>query len=244
MSGRRALVLAALLLPGAASAANYPDPSPQELGVVMADIPQSRPRGDAAEKPKPSPSQASACPGSDVLFLPTGFTFPALLPNAIYSFNTIAPVIGELEDDVKFRGRVVLPRGTRLVGSASTLHTLDRVNITWQLAVLPAGCEFAFDGLSLSADDGSAGIKGQVETHKGSVAAQVALKSALNVAGAAAAAAAPVEGALASGLTAQASQGLDETMTKVDNLESIYIHERTEVRVLVLRRFTRSPEQP
>ena len=233
-----------ILFPPMASAASYPDPSPQQLGVVMADIPQPAPKGVPSEKPKASSPQASACPGSDALFLPTGLSFPALLPNAVYSFNMIAPAIAEIEDDVKFRGRVVLPRGTRLIGSASTLHTLDRVNITWQLAVLPAGCEFAFDGLSLSADDGSAGIKGEVQTHKGSVAAQVALKSALNVAGAAAAAAAPVEGALASGLTAQASQGLDETMTKVDNLESIYIHERTEIRVLVLRRFTRAPEEP
>ncbi len=207
----------------------------------MADIPS--PKSKAPPAPVTPQMQASACPDASALFLPTGFSFPALLPNAVYSYNTIAPVVAELEDDVKFRARVVLPRGTRFVGSANTLHTLDRVNITWQLAVLPAGCEFAFDGLSLSADDGSAGVKGQVQSHKGSVAAQVALKSALNVAGAAAAAAAPVEGALASGLTAQASQGLDETMTKVDNLESIYIHERTEIRVLVLRRFVRGPEE-
>ena len=193
----------------------------------------------AAQAQKPAPERVPACPGADDFFLPTGFTFPALLPDAVFSYNTMAPVTAVLEDDVKFQGRVVLPRHTRLIGGVSVLHTLDRVNITWRLAVLPEGCEFEFPGIALSADDGSGGVKGKVEKHEDSVAAQVALKSILNGAQQAAAIAVPVEGALASGFSSEANLMLDQNIAKVKNLESIYIRERTQIRVLVMRRFSR-----
>jgi type IV secretory pathway VirB10-like protein len=193
----------------------------------------------AAQAQKPVPERAPACPGADDFFLPTGFTFPALLPDAVLSYNTLAPVNAVLEDDVKFRGRVVLSRHTRLIGVVNALHTLDRINITWRLAVLPEGCEFEFSGIALSADDGSGGVKGKVEKHADSVAAQVALKSILNGAQQAAAITVPVEGALASGFSSEANLMLDQNMAKVKSLESIYVRERTQIRVLVMRRFTR-----
>jgi len=182
---------------------------------------------------------AQACPCDDRPFLPTGFTFPALLPDAVFSYNTIAPVIAVLEDDVRFRGRVVLPKNTRLVGSAGELHTLDRVNISWRLAVVPEGCEIDFAGIALSADDGSGGVKGKLEKHEDSVAAQIALKSILSGAQQAAAIAAPVEGAVATGFSSEANQMLDQNISKVKSLESVYVRERTQIRVFVLRRFTR-----
>ncbi|MBI5239130.1 MAG: TrbI/VirB10 family protein [Elusimicrobia bacterium] len=194
----------------------------------------------AAQAAKPAAAERPpACPGADDFFLPTGFTFPALLPDAIFSYNTAAPVNAVLEDDVKSRGRVILPRHTRLIGGVNALHTLDRVNIAWRLAVLPEGCEFEFSGIALSADDGSGGVKGKVEKHEDSVAAQVALKSILNGAQQAAAIAVPVEGALASGFSGEANLMLDQNIAKVKSLESIYIRERTQIRVLVMRRFAR-----
>jgi type IV secretory pathway VirB10-like protein len=230
--------------------------TPEELGVIMApDVERQRhPRGsppqaqkseqtaaaDSAKAATSVMSQDKACPGEDVLFLPTGFTFPALLPDAIYSYNTAAPVIAVLEDDVKFRRHIVLPRGTKLVGNASTLHTLDRVNLIWELAVLPEGCEFNISAIGLSADDGSAGVKGKLEKHEDSVAAHIALKSMLSAASVAATVAAPMEGAVATGFSNEANQNLDQSMSKVKSLESIYVHERMPIRVFVLRRFMRT----
>lgn len=205
----------------------------EEPGVTAAS---EAPKGGAGG---PQRGRPAAC-ATDSVFLPTGFTFPALLPDAIFSYNTAAPVIAVLEDDVRFRERVVFPRGTRLVGSASTLHTLDRVNILWELAVPPDGCEFSFSGIALSASDGSAGIVGKVEKHEDSIAAHVALKSMLGAASAAASVAAPIEGAVAGGITSEASQAVDQSLAKVKKLESIYVHERTQIRVFVLRRFVRS----
>ena len=177
------------------------------------------------------------CPG-DIAFFPTGFTFSALLPDAIYSYNTLAPVLAVVEDDVKFRDRVVLPKNTHLVGTAGTAHTLDRVNINWTLAVTPEGCEFPFSGLALSADDGSAGVKGKLEKHEyNSIAATIALKSVLMGVQTAAAVAAPIEGAVTSGFSNEANQMLDQNVSKAKSLESIYVHERTPIRIFVMRRF-------
>ena len=184
------------------------------------------------------PATALTCPG-DVPFFPTGFTFPALLPDAIYSYNTLAPVIALVEDDVAFGGRVVLPKGTRLVGDAGTVHTLDRVNIVWTLAVMPEGCEFPFTGLAMSAEDGSAGVKGKLEKHEDSIAATIALQSVLTGVQAAAAIATPIEGAVTSGFSTEANQMLGQNVSKAKSLESIYVRERTPIKVFVLRRFIR-----
>ncbi len=179
------------------------------------------------------------CPPANTAFLPTGFIFPALLPDAVFSYNTLAPTIAVVEDDIKFLGRVVIPKGSRLIGEATTLHTLDRVNIAFRLVVFPEGCEAALNGLALSADDGSAGIKGKVEKHEDSIAAGIAMKAALTGLQAGAAIAAPIEGAVTSGFTNEASGMLDQNIAKAKSLESIYIHERVQIRVLNQRRFTR-----
>ena len=181
-------------------------------------------------------TSAPVCPG-DVAFFPTGFTFSALLPDAIYSYNTLAPVVAIVEDDVTFRDRVVLPKNTHLIGAAGTVHTLDRVNINLTLAVTPEGCEFPFFGLALSADDGSAGVKGKLEKHEDSVAASIALRSILTGVQAAASVAAPIEGAVTSGFSNEANQMLDQDVSKAKSLESIYVRERTPIRIFVMHRF-------
>ena len=221
--------------------------------IILAPIPKS-PYGPAHGEQRPQPTQPSApagaspqipqtekqamCPPVNIPFLPTGFIFPALLPDAIYSYNTLAPTVAIVEDDIKFLGRVVIPKGSRLIGEATTLHTFDRVNIAFRLIVFPEGCEAPLNGLALSADDGSAGIKGKVEKHEDSVAAQIALKAALTGVQAGTAIVAPVEGAVSSAFTNEAGQMLDQNIAKAKSLESIYIHERTQVRIFNLRRFT------
>ena len=232
-------------------------PTAEELGVVMAP-----PRGQSAavSRAKPAvetpstaadhasspPGAAASCPPEDALFLPTGFSFAAILPDAIYSYATAAPVMATIETDVKFRDKVVLPRGTHLVGNASAMHTVDRVNISWFLAVFPEGCEFPLSAIALSADDGSSGIKGRLEKHADRIAAHIALRSMLTAAGTAAAAASPagsVESALAANFSNEAGQNVDQSLGQVKSLESIYIHERTEIRVFILRRFVHSVER-
>lgn len=212
--------------------------------VIVAPTPHALfggPASNRSEAPAKSPRAPQAasvpvCPG-DIAFFPTGFTFSALLPDAIYSYNTLAPVLAVVEDDVKFRDRVVLPKNTHLVGAAGTAHTLDRVNINWTLAVTPEGCEFPFFGLALSADDGSAGVKGKLEKHEDGIAATIALKSVLTGMQAAASVVAPIEGAVTSGFSNEANQMLDQNVSKSKSLESIYIHERMPIRIFVMRRF-------
>lgn len=188
---------------------------------------------------KDSTPAISACEAPAAAFLPTGYIFNALLPDAVYSYNLTAPVVALLEEDVKFRDQLVLPKKTKLVGTASTLHTLDRVNITWSLAVLPDGCELALAAIALSAEDGSAGIKGKLEEHKGSIAAHIALRSLLSAGTNAATMLSPVEGAVASGLANETNQQIVEDLSKVKSYESVYVRERTPIRVFVLRRFLR-----
>ena len=226
------LVAAMTLSAAVVIAQDQTPPSHTPFGSAMGN------RTDSAMKSTRAPQSATAnvCPG-DIAFFPTGFTFSALLPDAIYSYNTLAPVLAVVEDDVKFRDRIVLPKNTHVVGTAGTVHTLDRVNITWTLAVTPEGCEFPFFGLALSADDGSAGVKGKLEKHEDSIAATIALKSVLTGVQAAAAVAAPIEGAVTSGFSNEANQMLDQNVSKAKSLESIYVHERTSIRIFVMRRF-------
>lgn len=238
-------------------------PTAEELGVVMAS--QLSPRGQSAVTRGAKPiveasgtapaasgqasspaSTAANCPPEDALFLPTGFSFPALLPDAIYSYATAASVMATVEDDVKFRNKVVLPRGTHLVGTAGAMHTVDRVNISWSLAVLPEGCEFPISAIALSADDGASGIKGRLEKHEDGIAAHIALRSMITAAGTAAAAAGPagsVESALAGNFSNEAAQNVDQSLGQIKSLESIYVRERTAIRVFVLHRFVRSSER-
>ena len=245
--------LTVCLLFALVSAAQADDNMGVSPAIIMAPKPKfpfGLAHGEQRTQPAqpPTPAGASAqipqvekpamCPPVNITFLPTGFIFPALLPDAIYSYNTLAPTIAMVEDDIKFLGRVVIPKGSRLIGEATTLHTFDRVNIAFHLIVFPEGCESPLKGLALSADDGSAGIKGKVEKHEDSVAAQIALKAALTGAQAGSMIVAPVEGAISSAFTNEASQMLDQNIAKAKSLESIYIHERTQIRIFNLRRFT------
>jgi hypothetical protein len=73
--------------------------------------------------------------------------------------------------------------------------------------------------------------------HEDSIAATIALKSVLTGVQAAAAVAAPIEGAVTSGFSNEANQMLDQNVSKAKSLESIYVHERTSIRIFVMRRF-------
>jgi len=109
--------------------------------------------------------------------MPTGFTFDAVLRTAIFSFNTNTPVIAEAEFDITYLGKVMIPKGTRLIGTSAIEKTDDRVNVSFHTAVFPNGEEIKFSGLALWTD-GSAGIRGKKDSKKATIPVKVLLSAA------------------------------------------------------------------
>ncbi|MDP2643556.1 MAG: TrbI/VirB10 family protein [Desulfobacterales bacterium] len=96
--------------------------------------------------------------------IPSGTNIPALLENRIFSFNVAAPVIAIVAKDFLWKGEIAVPEGSKFLGEASVLKTLDRINVRFDLLVLPDGTERRIHGIAL-ASDGAGGIKGKVEKH-------------------------------------------------------------------------------
>jgi len=161
-------------------------------------------------------------------FLPTGFTFDAVLETAIFSYNLITPALSFMDRHILFGKEVVIPKGSKLVGNVRVLHSLDRVHIDFHTLVFPNGQEIKVNFLALS-PDGSAGIKGKVEKHKDIVAAKVAMRSVLAAAQTGANISSSVEGTMAAGLAQEASASLDTTNLK--QIESISVEERTPIKL-------------
>lgn len=159
-------------------------------------------------------------------FLPTGFTFPVRLMNAVYSYNVASPAICVIEKEVLYgdekRRRVVLPPGTQVIGTVSVQQDHDRILITFQNIVFPDGEEVKFTGWGLSLD-GSLGIKGKVETHKDSAVANTVLRAlitgtegALTMSGVS-----PIATGAAQGLSGEATKELDVQRQQVTTSISI-----------------------
>jgi type IV secretory pathway VirB10-like protein len=96
--------------------------------------------------------------------IPPGTTVYAELTTAVFSFNTKAPVKAKLLQNIYTKKRkLVMPEGTIFLGTVSTIHSQDRVNIAFSQAVYPNGETYNINALALS-NNGSAGIKGQVNS--------------------------------------------------------------------------------
>lgn len=169
-------------------------------------------------------------------FLPTGFAFAARLENAIYSYNVESPAIAVVDREVVYQKKVVIPAGTRVIGTVSVQQAHDRVLVTFHTIVFPEGDEIKIAGMALSLD-GSAGIKGKVETHKDSAVANTVLRSVLT----------GTQGAISmvpgiSPIAAGATQGLTNEATKELDFErqqvttSISVDAETGLRVYLPRR--------
>ena len=98
------------------------------------------------------------------LGLASGTKIPALLGERVFSFNVNAPVVAVISKDFTSGDKVVIPKGSKFLGEANVLKSLDRINVRFQLLVLPDGREIRVNALALS-EDGAAGIKGKVEKH-------------------------------------------------------------------------------
>lgn len=169
-------------------------------------------------------------------FLPTGFTFPARLVNAVYSYNVESPAIAVIERNVEYLKKVVIPAGTQVIGTVAIQQDHDRILVNFHTLVFPEGDELKFGGMALSLD-GSAGIKGKVETHKDSAVANTVLRSF--VAGTAQAISmtgvSPIAAQAAQGLSGEATRELDQQRPQVVNT-SISVDAETGLRVYLPQR--------
>jgi type IV secretory pathway VirB10-like protein len=159
-------------------------------------------------------------------FLHTGFMFGATLQTAIFSYNLESPVIAETEYDVIYLDRVMVPKGTKIIGYASVMKTDDRVNVLFHTMVFPNGQEIQFTGLALDRD-GAAGIPGKVKWYRENIPAKILLETAANVA------APGVGGDIVKGLTQESAKDLQYKPTYSISVKryfpmQVYVVKRTE----------------
>ena len=98
----------------------------------------------------------------------------------------------------------MIPKGTKIIGSASTYHSEDRVIIEFNTMVFPDGSELSFKGLALQTD-GSAGLSGEVKKATYKVPVNIIL-------GAAGSIIPGVGGDLAKGLSSESQKQMDTSI--------------------------------
>jgi type IV secretory pathway VirB10-like protein len=194
-----------------------------------------RAKGGKTDAPADWAGVTQKTPSKTNYFLPTGYTFPVRLENAVYSYNAETPAIAVVEKDVIYLRRVVIPADTRVIGTVGVVKSHDRVLITFHTLVFKTGDEVKFSGMALSLD-GSAGVKGKVETHKDSSVANTVMSSflsgaqtALTVSGIS-----PIAAGATSGLAQEANKTLETQRQEVT--ESISIDAETGLRVYIPQR--------
>jgi type IV secretory pathway VirB10-like protein len=189
------------------------------------------------------PSSSTASPWKGVTtpllkkgnyFLPTGFTFDAILEGAIYSYNLLTPAIALVDEDIVYLHQVVVPRGAKLIGVVQVAHSTDRVNIDFHTCVFPDGQEIKLGAIALS-PDGSAGVKGKVESHKDVYAASIAMQTIATGVQAGVSVAEPsITNSMLNGLTQATAQNMQTPNLK--QLESVSVEPRAPIRVFVKAR--------
>lgn len=95
------------------------------------------------------------------LNIPSGTKIPAFVKDTIFSFNVAAPVSAVITKDFELDGKVIIPKDSKFLGEAGVLKSLNRINVRFELLILPDGSERRVQAIALS-EDGSAGIKGRV----------------------------------------------------------------------------------
>lgn len=168
-------------------------------------------------------------------FLPTAFTVGARLTTKAVSYNVASPCIAVVDRDIVYLGSVVIPSGTQFIGTVAVEKSHDRILIDFHDIVFPTGDEVHFLGMALSLD-GSAGIKGEVQTFKDAAVANTVLRSvvtgtsnALMLSGVS-----PIAAGMTQGLSNEATRDLDTQRQQVT--VSITVPEDTGIRVYVNQR--------
>ncbi|MBF0490203.1 MAG: TrbI/VirB10 family protein [Candidatus Omnitrophica bacterium] len=93
--------------------------------------------------------------------IPLGSMIKCLLIHNIVTNNFEAPVIAQVWEDFYFDGKLLLPFGTRIYGTASTGKERDRVTVKFHDIVFQDGKTIKIDAIGLS-KDGSGGLTGTV----------------------------------------------------------------------------------
>ena len=91
--------------------------------------------------------------------VPLGSMVQCLLIHNIVTNNFSAPIIAQVWEDFYFDGKLLLPFGTRIYGTARAGKERDRVLVAFHTIVFHDGKEVPIKAVGLSAD-GSAGLTG------------------------------------------------------------------------------------
>ncbi len=114
---------------------------------------------------KPKPDAFSKTREEEIkLGVSSGTKIPAFLSDRVFSFNVAAPVTAILPKDFILKDKVVIPKNSRFLGEVNVLKSVDRINVRFDLLILPDGRELRIRAIALS-EDGSSGVKGKVDKH-------------------------------------------------------------------------------
>ena len=122
---------------------------------------EASPSPTPAATPTPSPTPTPKPPPAVINI---GSRIVATLEAPVRTGATLTPATALVTSDVTVGERVVLPSGSRLVGSAFATTSDDRVQVVWRAAVVN-GRTYRLDGEALS-PDGSQGLPGKVVRKK------------------------------------------------------------------------------
>jgi hypothetical protein len=102
--------------------------------------------------------------------LPMGSTIAARLLNSLLSSDSAQPVIAEVAEDAAWRNSVLIPAGTKAIGTASFDDASKRLQVRFHTFVYPEGDQHPVSALALL-QNGSSGLPG--DYHSGATQQQV-----------------------------------------------------------------------
>jgi type IV secretory pathway VirB10-like protein len=143
---------------------------------------------DAASAP--SPGDVSAAGEMEVADLWPGTVLSGALVTGLRS-DLAGPVLGQITEDVldsRSGARIIIPRGSRLIGAydAEIAHGQTRLRLTWSRLILPDGRIHRFDAAPASDPHGYAGLEDRVDNRWGERIRTAGLTTLLSVSAAAA----------------------------------------------------------
>lgn len=156
-------------------------PTPTDFGPLP---PPPTPAAAAPSvSPTPAPAEAPAAAAAtrvpkEPRELSAGTVLSAILLTTIHTDNA-APAVAQISLDVRDRfGRILIPRGSRLVGSYGNALSLGdrRIAIAWDRLIV-RGHTYQFPGLPGVDLSGAAGVRGDVNNHTALVFGRATLLS-------------------------------------------------------------------
>ncbi|MDE1920786.1 MAG: TrbI/VirB10 family protein [Candidatus Omnitrophica bacterium] len=140
--------------------------------VLQAPSPTPRPTFFQGGFPGPTPQRSVPLNTKMIVFdntsnyqsnwvVPLGSMVKCILIHNIVTNNFQAPVIAQVWQDFYFDGKLLLPFGTRIYGTASAGRERDRVTVSFHDIVFQDGKDIKMNAIGLS-QDGSGGLTGTV----------------------------------------------------------------------------------